>query len=275
MFLGSILTIFDFARNCHCRNCFIFEFTAIEWNIIILYNVLSYFKTKNLIYVNIYGFDIWFSMNCDEYHVCKSVIIIKIKIHAKTMTIAHMFVVYFVENANVFLNESKSDCNYGRPCNAADKIFDTNYATKQFDSKVDIDHDYIDISDALDTKHTNDEIYIANGIIDGMKHNCSKISINNDNLAHIVLTFDMVAIILINNSCNNKTLWYMLCDVCQLCCKLKFLFLLIMHDVRMNDTITIQIFLYYCHLIWKILFGELTFYRHQIQYNKKIKKIKN
>ena len=84
-----------------------------------------------------------------------------------------------------------------------------------------------------------------------MKHNCSKTSINNDNLAHIVLIFDMVAIILINNSCNNKILWYMLCDICQLCCKLKFLFLIIMHGVRMNDTTTIQIFfdiLYYRHL---------------------------
>ena len=103
MFLGSILTIFDFARNCHCWNCFIFEFTAIGWNIIILHNVLSYFKTKNLIYVNIYGVDVLFSMNCDEYDVYKSVIITKIKIHAKTMTIAHMFVVYFVEKENVFL----------------------------------------------------------------------------------------------------------------------------------------------------------------------------
>ena len=73
--------------------------------------------------MNIDAIYILFSMLYDGYNVYKTVTIIENLLHqiflTKTMIIIiHTFVVYFVENENICLNETQTDCKYETFCDA-------------------------------------------------------------------------------------------------------------------------------------------------------------
>ena len=230
MFVESILTNLDLARNCVFSICFISQIIAIGCNLTILDNVLGYFKAQNLICINIDGFYIFVSMISNGYNMHKTATMIdqffnQIFVTKTMIIVVDTFAVYFVEDEHIFLNETLTDCNYRIFCNALFAIenFDTkyHYQTKKYDSNDSARS--IDYYDIYYTWYKNDANYeIVNSVFD-MKHNisgnfnCTIISVSNDNLAHMVLIFNMFTIILINNgcSCSSRILWYMLRDKYQ------------------------------------------------------------
>ena len=160
---------------------------AIRSNIIILYSVLGYFNTKNLISMNVDRCNILFSINSDGFNVYKVTMVIQKffgQINTrKPLIVIDTFAVYLIGNENIFPDETESDCIYGAVCNELFDNFDTIYARQGYVSgiyhKYDINHTWYEKNGLYheidDMKHLNIN---CNCVFSGHKHNynhCAKI----------------------------------------------------------------------------------------------------
>ena len=135
--------------------------------------------------MNVDRCNILLSMNCNGFNAYKVAMVVKKSFGQintrKTMIVIEIFVIYFVKNENIFLDETEGDGICGIVFNALFDISDTNYARKKYVSGIHC-HKY-------DIHHIWYEKYasyreIAAAVFDDMKHiiincDCNKMSLFN------------------------------------------------------------------------------------------------